>query len=254
MISILIAGHSHSACLGLVRMDGGEPRIEEMLSTPTLSVHGLSYCWPTPFLPDFLPPHIAGKHLVLIWQGNHAQSKFNLVVQRQFDFVSSGLPGVPLTDDAWIVPESLVEAALDPSAGDLAFGLGRIMQGNPASVTVVGPPPPKRDEDFIRSQLVGDAGVVKGLAELGLDAATVGITAASVRLKAWELLTRLHAGAARRHGASFLHVPPASQDEDGYLLAEYWHDVTHANRKYGPLLLDAIIAHVSELATQGVST
>ena len=76
----------------------------------------------------------------------------------------------------------------------------------------------------------------------GEDLDTVKITPPHVRLKLWYLLQEMLEESAHEVGGKFIPVLAEAQDEAGYLRPEYWyHDVTHANRLYGGLMLRRVI-------------
>jgi hypothetical protein len=56
---------------------------------------------------------------------------------------------------------------------------------------------------------------------------------------------RAHAQMAEKLGAAFLPLPPGCQDPDGFLAPEYAADITHANAKFGELLLEHIASYYS---------
>jgi hypothetical protein len=112
-------------------------------------------------------------------------------------------------------------------------------------VTLVGTPPPKKDNEALRKLLEKEPYFCDWAAQLGQSIDEIKITEPHVRLKLWFLLQDMIAEIGRRHGARFIPVPSELQDEDGFLLEQYWHpDVTHANAAYGAIVLRKVLEDV----------
>jgi hypothetical protein len=75
----------------------------------------------------------------------------------------------------------------------------------------------------------------------GVDIGDLVITSDSIRLELWNVLAQLLADSAKNLKADFFGAPAVSRDTFGMLLPEYWaSDVTHANSKYGLLLIEEL--------------
>jgi hypothetical protein len=106
-------------------------------------------------------------------------------------------------------------------------------------VHLLSAPPPKRSNDFILQRFMGQ----KKQVYRGRSVKEVGIERAESRLKLWLLEERLMADWARSRGMQFLPPPPAAFDDSGFLREDcYSEDVTHANARYGALVIDQITA------------
>lgn len=240
MTPIVIAGHSHTNCLGLIRpnVDGV---VIEALTPPKSDLYGLVHQAPPPTnFAELIGMNSDGMHLALLWQGNYHLAKYLFVDDVPFDFVLSSAPEMSLHENASLLPEALVEAGLRPAIGDLGAAIRKIRHaGSPASITVVSAPPPKPDDDFIRVHLRRE--FATRLSEFKYDESTVELTPPSVRLKLWRLFMDMQADMAARLNASFLKAPPECLDESGFLARRFWaDDVTHANLEYGGILLSYI--------------
>jgi hypothetical protein len=234
---ILIAGHSHTGSLGLMRTDDAV-EVVELCSSP--AVFGLSLKMPRPpnFL-DIIIDHSAGRRVVLLWAGTHHYVKF-LLLEHQFDFLSREMPAAKLIPDATLVPEGLVEEAIKPAKLQLDRVISRISKEG-REVVLVAPPPPKDEIAFF----LGTKELQWSLQRTGTDLTSRKICEPIVLLKAWHMLVRLMKQAADEHGARFIGVPRNTQDFRGFLRREFWHhDVTHGNALYGARLLEHIIATV----------
>lgn len=240
-VPVLIAGHSHTHCLGLRRNDDQIVPINLHGGPPI--IYGLSTGWPLPEnFNEIVRTKSAGMHLMLVWTGNIHLAHFMFAQQKRFDFVSSVLPSLPITPDVIVLPESLVETRLAPHAGHLSAALNSILDGRAASVTLVGTPPPKGDDIVLREVLKGDPVFVENAKRLGFEPETVPFNSPYLRLKLWALTQKMTERVAESFKIGFLPVPPECQDEVGFLKPEYWaKDITHANAAYGALLIEHIL-------------
>lgn len=104
-----------------------------------------------------------------------------------------------------------------------------------AHVLHIVPPPPKGDNGFIERHH-------EGLFERqGI--ATRGVSRPVLRLKFWQLQTRILYDLCRKLGVELMMPPPTTVDEEGFLLPTYYaDDATHANHIYGELVLREVEA------------
>jgi hypothetical protein len=78
----------------------------------------------------------------------------------------------------------------------------------------------------------------------GIDLGTVDITPPRILLKMWRVIQDLLEEAASDGRATFVPVAPETMDSAGFLAGEFWGftgkegDITHANSKYGRLMLE----------------
>jgi hypothetical protein len=95
------------------------------------------------------------------------------------------------------------------------------------------PPPPKADEQHILRRFES-AFVKRGLADKG-------VTPADIRLKVWRLQVRVFQAICDEKNIPLLPPPPATQTEEGFLKPEFYaRDATHANPRYGALVLQEL--------------
>lgn len=88
-------------------------------------------------------------------------------------------------------------------------------------------PPPIEDEAHIREF----PGPFK-------DALTQGVTPAKIRRKLWKLQSDIYRDVCRERGIDFLPFPQEAMSERGFMAPAYcFPDPTHANAKYGTLVL-----------------
>ncbi len=92
-------------------------------------------------------------------------------------------------------------------------------------------PPIIGDQDFM----------IRGLdVYRGLKVEERGVTPAKIRAKMWRLEMSCMEELAPSYGCAFIPVPPSSIGRDGYLLPDLYQNPTHANTKYGAMVLDQL--------------
>jgi hypothetical protein len=237
---VILAGHSHLTAL----------TVNHVKHPPALrkrdNLHVLEGTWPRDEAYwRALADHAAGADLVIIWGGNEHNVGYFFQAAFAFDFLSNQVKR--LIPSFQIVSQSRIkrrfnEIDLDELNGVLAM----LNEREPASVTLLGTPPPKKDNEALRKLLAQEPYFCHWAAQLGQSIEDIKITDPHVRLKLWFLLQDMIADIARRHGARFLPVPSELQDEEGFLLEQYWHpDVTHANAAYGEIVLKQALEGVA---------
>jgi hypothetical protein len=110
--------------------------------------------------------------------------------------------------------------------------LEAIRNATAARVVHIIPPPPKADGEFIQKYhetLFANEGI-----------ASRGVSPAALRLKFWQLQTRVLKRLCKKLGIDVL-MPPGRVLESGFLRPEFYaQDATHANWRYGERLLRII--------------
>jgi hypothetical protein len=185
-----------------------------------------------------------GRTLAVCFQGNQ-HAWFLFAPTPRFDFVLASRPDLPLEADAELLPEAMVREFFRPSLAILDGMLGQTAQGGDRTF-VLGTPPPKNNDDLLRTYIADEPGLVSVAAAKGCSIADTPLTAPLTRLKLWSVLQELMAELAHTHGACFIAIPPETQDDLGYLRPEFWEpDVTHANTCYGRLMLGQLLDRVT---------
>ncbi|WP_341487071.1 hypothetical protein [Pararhizobium sp. A13] len=104
-----------------------------------------------------------------------------------------------------------------------------------AKVVLLATPPVKGDDDFIRAKLK-----LKNYRGQSID--EVGVTPASIRAKLWRLEMRCVESYCIDINAEFLPVPDAAFTDEGFLRTDlYGSDATHANVKYGAMVVEQLL-------------
>jgi hypothetical protein len=240
---VILAGHSHLTAL----------TVNHVKNPPALRAHGqvadlhvLEGIWPrdAAYWRE-LADNAADADVVIVWGGNEHNVGFFFQAAFAFDFLSNKVKR--LIPSFQIVSQSKIKRRFNEiSLEELDGVLAALNARGPASVTLIGTPPPKKDNDKLRKLLEQEPYFCDWAAQLGQSIADIKITEPHIRLKLWFLLQDMIAEIARRHGARFIPVPKELQDEEGYLLEQYWHpDVTHANAAYGAILLRKVLEDVA---------
>ena len=252
--SALIVGHSHLHCLGAPLTPAALTKpfipLVKTLELGPIALMAMPYQAPdgetAPML-QAIAERSEGAALVMLWQGNQHYIRFILVERPPFDFVLSSEPERPLEADCRLEPESLVEEAMRFAGAELEAWLRSVRAAAPRleRIIVAATPPPKGDDEFLRTRLSMEFDD-NDLAALRQAGDKVMICPRGVRYKLWALLMRIHRDVAAANNAEFLDLPVGCQDSEGFLARQFYaEDVTHANGKYGALFRRHLLAHLS---------
>lgn len=237
---ILVTGHSHTIALGCLHVATNGNAVLE-------TTHSDARFWflggAVPGTPEYHQEldRIAQEcPIVLLWGGNLHFTKFFLTIGKDFDFVASGLPHMPLLPDAEIVPESAVTSALNDDGG-LCNLIVRLRQEPAARVFVCGTPPPKGDIALSEAVMRSEPHWATLAAQAGIELTDLKPRNPATMLKLWKILQSKFEHWANSNGAIYIPVPDIARDDAGFLRPEYWaRDVTHGNEAYGATMRDHI--------------
>lgn len=151
-----------------------------------------------------------------------------------FDFVGPSTSLEVTGEGMEIIPYHVIRNFFDEGVrrGD-GLSIAALRSAVRAPVIHIIPPPPKRDNEHIRShhesRFADD-----GIAELG-------VSPPMLRMKCWQLQTDLLQEFCSQIDVQTMLPPAEARDKDGFLLPEFYaNDATHANPLYGELLMQAI--------------
>jgi hypothetical protein len=183
---------------------------------------------------DFLDKaaKLGREDVVLSMIGGNQHAVFSTVQHPQpFDFFAPGQAASAGELAGEIVPYRALEHAFvnGLERGD-AQSLTALRKATVARVVHIIPPPPKHDNAHIQqyheSHFAND-----GLASRG-------VSPPELRLKFWNLQTRVLESLCSALGIEVMMPPARTVDENGFLRREYYaQDATHANWRYGERLL-----------------
>jgi hypothetical protein len=187
---------------------------------------------------DFVVDSAPGRVVAVVWNGNQHNADFLIESRPPVRVATEQSDGTDTAAVTW-VPQELLRARWRPTNDDLEQVLRRLVPVA-RQVLVVGTPPPKPDA-FVSGVLHSEPHFVTVARELGLDPRDAPVTPGPTRLALWSVVQDMLADSAAATGATFVPVPDAAVDEDGYLrevLAT--SDATHANTAYAHLVWQAI--------------
>ena len=103
-------------------------------------------------------------------------------------------------------------------------------------VFLLSTPPPKQSNEFMLERFMRQ----KKQSYRGISVEEVGLERPESRLKLWLMETRALAKWAASENLEFVEAPREAFDATGFLDPRLYSDATHANAKYGALVIDQI--------------
>lgn len=148
-----------------------------------------------------------------------------------FDFFSGPLDEEGTSDGIQLIPmralTGFIESGVRSNDGPV---LRAIRQATKARVFHLSPPPPKENNSFI-SQYFESRFAGEGIDKLGP-------SKPRLRLKCWNAQSASLQQLCKELDIEWVPPPAAAVTEDGFLAPKYYaKDATHANRRYGELVL-----------------
>ena len=239
---VLLGGHSHLNALVGDRFVT-EPSLRTYQHDETVAI--FDGPWPRPETYwRSLSAEACDRTVGLMWGGNEHNSVYFFHAAYEFDFTSRYVARI--VGRAQIVTQRKVKQRFrELSLNDLDLTVKAIAAAKPRKLALLGTPPPKHDNEKLRSLLAREPVLLEWVKALKATPETIGITDPFVRLKLWYLLQDMFREAAEKYGGIFIAAPAEAQDENGFLKEELWApDVTHANAEYGRLMLDKVLAEL----------
>ena len=233
---IVVCGHSHTvSILEATMLPGLHARTAADIAVCytadwTSGPPGSNDYW------DFVAEVSAEKHLVVVWNGNQHNANFMFQTQPKFTFL--GVTSDQHDQDAVPIPLTMIKDFFKPSFEELTVIIPSL--SNAASISLLNGPAPKKFS-HINNAILQEKYFTDLAASLGVDVNDLVITSDSLRLELWKVLSGLLENYANTLGVNFINAPSVSLDDFGMLLPQYWTpDVTHANSKYGILLIEEL--------------
>ena len=239
-VPITIAGHSHT--IAISRHPNGTPTSELIKLNRFERLQALIGPWPrTDQYWDQLK-HLATESSIALQWGGSEHMKYLFQSEPPLDFVTNDTPEWPVEQSFALVPQAAVRDEFRSLLAPLDQLLGELKPVSRHGIAVVGSPPPKPDDDFLRARLSKEPIFIDWLRDRGMTAEEVEFTRPIIRLKLWKTLQDAFAELAKKHGVLFIEVPPAGKDEKGFLARSFWAgDVTHADFGYGDIMAAEIL-------------
>lgn len=236
-ISLVIAGHSHAAALGVPIPAGDEPATPSQIAIEDAAAVALGGAWPRDdaywsALEDAARTHVPA----IVWSGTQHHAAFLVEPVPPIDFVLSAAPDLPMDPRASYVAEAQLRALFAPSIDPLGGLVRRLVAITSGPVFVAGTPPPLGDVDAITMRVVGDVDAE------GEPIDPPPLTSPYTMQKLWSLVQAMLAETAASAGGVFIPVPDRLRGADGFLREDYWSDdAVHANGAYGREMLRELI-------------
>jgi len=232
----IVSGHSHAAS---ILETTSHPEMQAITESEIAVCYSADWAAGPPGDKeywDFVGELSRGKHIVIIWNGN--QHNANFMFQTEPNFTMLGVPDSGDDPPAIPIPRAMIKDFFKPSFEELNEIIPSL--ANSASITLMNGPAPK-PLTHIKNCILQEKYFTDIAKSLGVDMGELVITSDSLRLELWNVLAGLLANSAKNLGANFLSAPALSRDAFGMLSPEYWaSDVTHANSKYGMLLIEEL--------------
>lgn len=201
-------------------------------------------------LPEFRPVIIDGRfspyiedslkddkvRLVVSTFGGNDHNVLGLVNHpRKFDFVLPEEPGLPLQEDAEVLPFELVRRTLRARLAPTRQLMRMLREATTAPVFHLESPPTIPSEAHILQNRFGFPELIE----------EYGVAPATLRYKLWRLHSSLVCETCDQLRFRFVPAPKAMQDANNMLVEEaWWYDPTHANEIYGERLYRQLLAIV----------
>jgi hypothetical protein len=233
---IIVCGHSHA---GSILMASMQPELQAEIGNSISVCYSADWAAAPPGNADywdFVVELSRGKHVVIVWNGNQHNADFMFETEPRFTIL--GALEQSLDQEAFLIPIAMIKDYFKPSFEELIEIIPSL--SNAASITLMNGPAPK-PLTHIQNCVWQEKYYIDIAKSLGVEIDSLVITSDSLRIELWNILAELLANSAKDLGANFLSAPAASRDAFGMLLQEYWaSDVTHANSKYGMLLIEEL--------------
>lgn len=169
--NIIIAGDSHIRSFGVPLKSVDKSYYLTNLPHLGPNVFGLAGEWPRNFEKywDEIQARANGNVVAVSWHGNYHLMNFLFAPSPLFDVVVSDGPDLPLNEAVDIVPEQVIRTSLSRYHGDFVRRV-EALSLVAGELVVLGTPPPKEDNEFVRERLKNEPAFVDWAAKMGLDA------------------------------------------------------------------------------------
>jgi hypothetical protein len=220
-------GHSHVAALQ--RAEPGTPALDAINFWETGEFRLYQDGRIVGIRPDLIRRLERGRRVLSLVGGSAHTVLGTVEHQRAFDFVLPSQPNLPLDETRELVPAEALRAKISELATEyLDILLPLIVHAAKAPVIQIEPPPPIADEKRIIPRIPWDA-FYPGQPKL--------IAPKWLRYKLWRLHSEVIEVICKRLEISYMRVPEAAKDDEGFLDLRYDEDGAHANAAYGTLVL-----------------
>jgi hypothetical protein len=222
---ILVIGNSHTKAINAALTEDVSKRVGVVnIATYFDPVNGRNKVLPPKIVNLFQPQRI------YCGFGGSEYTVFGLLeAPVRFDFMTPGDSEVE--SDRGLIPYALVKATLQRAMKRAITHTRELRALYSCPMTYLCTPPPFRS--------IAEGARLPKIFEANLH---LGVSPARIRMKLYDLHIEIAKEACSELGIDVLGVPDGCTDEEGYLRQEYCgHDPTHANERYGALVLQQIL-------------
>ena len=147
------------------------------------------------------------------------------------------------------IPHRAMTMAFDANRGQ-GPTIEKIRTASKAPVFLLSSPPPKESNDYILHRLLRQSDRLK----YGKSVQEFGIERPQTRRKLWQLETALSATWAQTLDITFVDAPTKCFNSNGFLARKYYYDdATHANARYGALVVQQIREIMQSMSKQAAA-
>lgn len=190
---------------------------------------------------DFVVKNSHLKNILISWNGNQHNIHFLLDELKPFQIFGF----FEESKDAPVVPISQLSELFSPTFQELKATLNLFPKTS--NVVLLGTPPPK-SKSFIDSILASDKYFFQKATSLGIKSSQIKATSDILRIAMWQFTQDKTAEVASDLGLKFIPNPNSAVEKRGLLRSEFWSDdITHANEKFGELLLSELLNYLGIL-------
>ncbi len=246
MKKIALLGHSHIHAIkrGIVLLDdkhkqmfdGSYFHFRQKQYLPHFEDEGLLNM--NPELLHDLAEALSGAEIVLLTIIGNEHNVFGLANHpRPFDFILRGSDDHEIDQHAEFIPQDFVETAMLEYCIEGAPIFKTIRKLVPAETPIyqLQSPPPISDNGYI---LAHPDRYEKRFERHG-------VAPKNLRLKLWKLYSQIIQGYCADAGITYVPVPDAAKDDEGFLFREGWgNEPTHASPAYGKLVWQDLLDNV----------
>lgn len=221
---VLVIGNSHTTAIEAAMTDKTRPSVDVVnLATYFDPVNRRNKILPAGIVDLFQPSRIYCTF------GGSEYSVFGLLeAPVRFDFMTPASSEVE--PDRALIPYSVVRSTLERAMKGAILHTRELRALYKCPITYIRTPPPFRS--------IAENARLPTVFQSNLH---LGISPMSIRKKLYELHSDISRKTYAAMGVGFLDVPPQAVDPDGFLLQAYCsRDPTHANERYGALVLAQI--------------
>lgn len=186
----IIAGHSHTVCLGVpLASEDGSPKVADLVNGERC-FQGLVGAWPRDQAYwDFLTHAEAGRKVALFWDGNQHNTLILFAFPPPFDFFLFNRPDLPIEAGVHIIPETAIRASFASSFEQLHRVIVCLQTAKPDCQPIICGTPPQKGNNVRLRDLLPKDGYCLWVAEgFKVNLKDLILSPPNLRFKLWALI------------------------------------------------------------------